>query len=93
MSRFQRNLIKNGGMLDGVIWVQQTTSPRDLVFLDKLIHSEPDYQRLYADIPLHRHTGYDHIEDDVMYIKIDDDIVSSLHLHPLLIYTANENHG
>jgi hypothetical protein len=69
-------------MLDGVIWVQQTTSPRDLVFLDRLVKSEPEYQRLYADMPVDRHHGYDHIENDVMYIKIDDDVVSSFHAPP-----------
>lgn len=69
-------------MLDNIIWVQHTTNPPDLVFLDKLIHSEPDYRRLYADdLTLtgspSRATGYDHIENDVTYVKIDDDIASS----------------
>lgn len=68
-------------MLDSIIWVQHTTNPLDLVFLDKLINSEPDYRRLYAeDLALtrspNRATGYDHIENDVTYVKIDDDIAS-----------------
>lgn len=79
---FQRNLVSNGGLLDGVIWLQRTNNTADLALLDKLIASEPLYERWIVDSidttpnDLRDYaTSYDRIQDDVLYIKIDDDIV------------------
>ena len=77
----KRNLAKNGGLLDGVIFVERATDPMDLAFLDHLLDSEPDYQRWKIRRPNQtRRKGdysaaYEKIEDETMYIKIDDDIV------------------
>lgn len=68
-------------MLDGVIFVGRTTDPFDLAFLEELLLSEPDYHRWKIKRPNQsRRKGdysvaYERIQDNVMYIKIDDDIV------------------
>ncbi|TWU76100.1 hypothetical protein ED733_007743 [Metarhizium rileyi] len=72
----KRNLAKNGGLLDEVIWLQRTQDEADLAFLDKLIDSEADYRR----VDVERTEGgfasaYDGIEDDILYVKVDTDIV------------------
>ncbi|KAF3073260.1 hypothetical protein Trihar35433_9487 [Trichoderma harzianum] len=72
----KRNLVKNGGILDGVIFLQRTTDEDDLKFLDKLLESEPDYTKWVIDMNEDGFaSSYDRIQDDVMYIKMDDDIV------------------
>lgn len=74
--KLQRNLVKNGGILDGVIFLQRTTDEDDLKFLDKLLESEPDYTKWVIDMNEDGFaSSYDRIQDDVMYIKMDDDIV------------------
>lgn len=72
----QRNLAKNGGLLDEVIWLQRTHDRADLAFLDRLINSEPDYKRVKVKITEKAFaSAYDTIEDDILYIKVDTDIV------------------
>ncbi|POR37348.1 Uncharacterized protein TPAR_02439 [Tolypocladium paradoxum] len=72
----KRNLAKNGGLLDGVIWLERTMDSADLALLDKIIETEPDYVRQKVDLSQGGYaSSYDDIEDDVMYVKIDDDIV------------------
>ena len=74
----QRNLAKNGGVLDGVIFLERTKDEADLKFLDKLIKSEPDYESWKIDMGEEGFaSAYEGIEDDVMYVKMDDDIVSA----------------
>ncbi|KHN95054.1 uncharacterized protein MAM_07103 [Metarhizium album ARSEF 1941] len=69
----KRNLAKNGGVLDGVIWLRQTDDAQDLQFLDKLVRSEAHYsdQTGHADAA----RAYDGIEDDLLYVKVDSGIV------------------
>ncbi|KAF2094452.1 hypothetical protein NA57DRAFT_8245, partial [Rhizodiscina lignyota] len=72
----KRNLVSNGGMLDEVVFLARTEKEADLEWLDGLVKGEPSYKRVdvrtfgksYA-------SAYDICEDDVMYVKIDDDIV------------------
>lgn len=67
----------NGGLLDEVIFLARTEIQEDLVWLDKLVSEEPLYKR--HDVPTYGKSyasSYDMCEDDVMYVKIDDDIVS-----------------
>ncbi|KAI1072315.1 hypothetical protein LB507_003405 [Fusarium sp. FIESC RH6] len=77
----KRNLVKNGGLLDGVIFVERTKDPLDLALLEKLIKSEDTYEKWQIDMPDDDNftngfaNSYDRIEDNVMYVKIDDDIV------------------
>ncbi|KFA46078.1 hypothetical protein S40293_07747 [Stachybotrys chartarum IBT 40293] len=72
----RRNLVKNGGMLDGVIFLVRTKDSADLAVLDRMLEEEPDYVQWSVDL---KHDGfatsYELIEDDVLYIKMDDDIV------------------
>ena len=64
-------------MLDGVIIVVRTTKKPDLALLDKMLESEPDYIRWDIDMgdPRGYAAAYDRIQDDILYIKMDDDIV------------------
>jgi hypothetical protein len=73
--------VKNGGLLDGVIFVERTRDPHDLAFLNKLIESENTYEKWEVELSdIDNFTSgfgssYDRVEDNVMYVKIDDDIV------------------
>ncbi|KAI5459386.1 hypothetical protein BGZ63DRAFT_360853 [Mariannaea sp. PMI_226] len=77
----KRNLRKNGGLLDGVIFVKRTNDPKDLALLDRLIDSDPDYEKWHVEMGRSNQYSsgfghsYERIEDDVLYVKIDDDIV------------------
>lgn len=77
----RRNLVKNGGILDGVIFVERTTDEADLALLSKMIEEEPAYERWHLDMGGEENFAkgfggsYDQIEDDVFYVKMDDDIV------------------
>ncbi|KAH7129996.1 hypothetical protein B0J13DRAFT_588213 [Dactylonectria estremocensis] len=77
----KRNLAKNGGMLDGVIFVERTKDALDLGLLHRLLESEPAYEKWHIGMAEDDQfasgfgNSYDRIEDDVLYIKMDDDIV------------------
>ncbi|OAA34324.1 hypothetical protein NOR_08540 [Metarhizium rileyi] len=74
----KRNLATNGGLLDEVIWLQRTSDEEDLTLLDRLLESEPQYSRRTIDGGADAHNfanSYDVIDNDYMYIKIDDDVV------------------
>ncbi|KAH7323065.1 hypothetical protein B0I35DRAFT_350422 [Stachybotrys elegans] len=72
----KRNLVKNGGMLDGAIFLEQTKDPHNLALLQRMLDSEPDYVRWDKDWTTGGFSGsYDYVQDDVLYIKMDDDIV------------------
>jgi hypothetical protein len=63
--------------------VERTKDPQDLALLEKLLKSEDTYQRRQVEMADEDNfsngfaNSYDRVEDDVMYVKIDDDIVSS----------------
>lgn len=69
-------------MLDGVIFVERTKDPQDLALLEKLLESEDIYEKWEVEMPDEDNfsngfaDSYDRVADDVMYVKIDDDIVS-----------------
>ena len=70
-------MVKNGGMLDEVIWIVRTNSSEDVAWLDVLLHTEADYKKWdvkFNDTGDYR-SAYDRVENGTMYIKIDDDIV------------------
>lgn len=74
----KRNLVKNGGMLDEVVWIVRTNDSEHLAWLDVLLASEKDYSMwnvTYGKKNDYR-SAYDRIENGTMYIKMDDDIVS-----------------
>lgn len=67
-----------------MIFVERTKDLLDLALLEKLIKSEDTYEKWQIDMPDDDNftngfaNSYDRIEDNVMYVKIDDDIVSPL---------------
>ena len=69
-------------MLDGVIFVERTQDEQDLKLLAKMLKSEPSYERWKIEMTDEDNftsgfgNSYDRVEDDVLYVKIDDDIVS-----------------
>ncbi|KAF1812208.1 hypothetical protein P152DRAFT_397454 [Eremomyces bilateralis CBS 781.70] len=72
----KRNLAENGGFLDEVIFLARTNNKEDLAWLDGLLATTKAYRKQPV-VPLGRDysNAYDLCEDDVMYIKIDDDVV------------------
>ncbi|KGQ12586.1 hypothetical protein BBAD15_g1665 [Beauveria bassiana D1-5] len=72
-----RNLVSNGGLIDEVIWLRRTEKEEDLEFLQKLLDSESRYSK--RDVDRTEASGfasaYDGMDDDTLYIKIDDDVV------------------
>lgn len=72
----KRNLAKNGGLLDEVIFVAKTDDQEDLDFLDSLLAGEPLYSSYHVNS-----TGLDFSQmykscvRGNIYIKIDDDIL------------------
>jgi hypothetical protein len=72
----QRNLVKNGGMLDEVVWIRRTKSQEDIAWLDALLTTESAYTKWEVKFENGDYrSAYDRIENGTMYIKIDDDIV------------------
>jgi hypothetical protein len=73
----QRNLVTNGGLLDHVIFIARTYNQEDLAYLDEIIADEPLFVRRNIDDKKEGYiAAWDFVEKGVMYIKIDDDIVS-----------------
>ncbi|KAI0444088.1 hypothetical protein F4803DRAFT_573718 [Xylaria telfairii] len=78
----QQNLAVNGGYLDEVWFMVHTKIDEDLVYLNELIERRPQYKVVLPGAC----EGFDFtcmwnpvVEDDTIYIKIDDDIVF---IHP-----------
>lgn len=78
----QKNLAKNGGLLDNVIFMQNTDNVDDIAYLDKLVAEIPEYVKVDVKRPGDQHGwgGFDTMwaglrDDDTIYLKIDDDIV------------------
>jgi hypothetical protein len=69
--------VKNGGMLDEVVWVMRTNNTRDVAWLDTLLTTEKAYTKweVTYDLAGDYRSGYDKVQNGTMYIKIDDDIV------------------
>ncbi|KAJ9638748.1 hypothetical protein H2201_008829 [Coniosporium apollinis] len=71
----KRNLVKNGGMMDKVIWLENTNKETDIEALKGLLASESDYEHRFAK-KVGGYSGlWDSLDADTMYIKLDDDIV------------------
>lgn len=71
----QRNLKSNGGILDEVLWLQRTDDVYDRALLNEMINSEPLYAKTTPDDKDGYASAYDDVQDDVLYVKIDTDIV------------------
>jgi hypothetical protein len=88
----KRNLVKNGGMLDEVIFVVRTDDADDLKYLDELLPTVPEYKKFEAKGRGGKYKdAWDVVEKGTMYIKIDDDVVripaQMHHLRPTLQQT------
>ncbi|KAF2663329.1 hypothetical protein BT63DRAFT_124844 [Microthyrium microscopicum] len=73
----KRNLIKNGGMLDEVVWIVRTNDTSHKAYLDVLLAEEDAYTKwnvTFGENEDYR-SAYDRVQNGTMYIKIDDDIV------------------
>jgi hypothetical protein len=71
----QRNLVVNGGWLDGVIWGVNTHDTNDLAYLDELMLTSPLYRRLDLKIEGYVNLWNQSVEHGNIYVKIDDDVV------------------
>ncbi len=76
----QRNLKDNGGLLDEVIFAINTEKEDDLAYLEELVASHPRYTKHKATKEYDWYIGaWEAVSDpDAIYVKIDDDVVSSL---------------
>lgn len=76
LTRLQRNLVENGGILDEIVFLAKTDDKDDLAYLDQLLVSNPKYSAEY-----HNQGGFDYSQmwgvckKGNMYVKIDDDVV------------------
>jgi len=91
---------RNGGYLDEVHFLQRTSNQHDIAWLDRLVATRPAYKIIdeegitkdceNKDGKLECHPGsysnmWKHlVQNDTMYLKIDDDVVSTLSLLSLL---------
>jgi hypothetical protein len=73
----QRNLVRDGGLLDEVIFVVRTESKVDLEWLDQALLRTPESTK--SDIAVRRgrnfSDAYSVCERGTMYIEMDDEIV------------------
>ena len=75
----RQNLASNGGYLDEVWFMVHTENKQDVDWLRDLVKDEPDYK--YIDLGNRTTDYYGYmweypVEDDTIYVKIDDDVVS-----------------
>lgn len=70
----KQNLMKNGGLLDEVIWIVRTDNTRDIAWLNSvLLPSEPVYYTSRIVEGEHFTEHYQSLDPDVYYVKLDDD--------------------
>lgn len=72
----KRNLVSNGGFLDEVLWVKNTANVEDLEYLDKLVAGESLYRSLTLPDLGYESVWAHAVDDQNLFIKIDDDMVS-----------------
>jgi hypothetical protein len=72
----QRNLKRNGGLLDEVQFFVHTEDEEDLKWLDDTVEKTPGYRKIVNE-ESNFGTAYDEVRRGVLYIKIDDDVVSA----------------
>ncbi|EME38751.1 hypothetical protein DOTSEDRAFT_75482 [Dothistroma septosporum NZE10] len=73
----RKNLVSNGGWLDEVMFVADTTDRKDLAFLDQLVGQVPEYTQVRVHKDKGNFLGQWRAanESDTIYVKIDDDLV------------------
>lgn len=90
----KRNLVRNGGWLDEVLWIIRTDSEADQKYLHDLVEATPEYvsrivrtkeERIYRNL-------YSDCRSDTIYVKIDDDVVFfEDHAIPAIVKRLVEN--
>lgn len=85
----RRNLVKNGGWLDSVVWIIHTQVQNDIDFLEKVINEVPEYSQHIVQT---YDKAYLNLDPDTTYVKIDDDVVfMEDHTIPAIVTKLN-NH-
>ncbi|KAJ5090438.1 hypothetical protein N7532_009122 [Penicillium argentinense] len=84
----QKNLIHNHGLLDQVVFIPQTNDPTSLEWLNSLVQQTSEY----AISPHGQDMDWKITRDNVMYIRIDGDVVYlEDHTIPTIVKTKMEN--
>ncbi|KAK5940386.1 hypothetical protein PMZ80_007806 [Knufia obscura] len=85
----RRNLVRNGGWLDEVVWIIHTQDQTDINFLEEIINEVPEYTQ---HIARSYHDAYSILERDTIYVKIDDDVVfMEDHTIPAIVKRLDDN--
>jgi len=71
----QENLAINGGFLDEVQFLVNTNEATDLKWLNALVNTTAAYSRVDSDRGFKSMWNKHAVEHDVLYVKIDDDLV------------------
>ena len=71
----KKNLVSNGGYLDEVQFVAVKATEEDLAWLDQLLLSTNEYQKIVEKEMSYEKVWNNIVERKHMYIKIDDDLV------------------
>ena len=79
----KRNLVSNGGWLDEVHFVVNTKNEDDINYLEELIKTNDLYKKITIPSLGYNEVWGNAVERNVMYIKIDDDIVRALKIRPV----------
>ena len=74
----KRNLVSNGGWLDEVHFVVNTKKEDDINYLEELIKTNDLYKKIIIPSLGYNEVWGNAVERNIMYIKIDDDIVRAL---------------
>ena len=81
----KRNLVSNGGWLDEVHFVVNTQKEEDIKYLEELIKTSDLYKMVTIPSLGYNEVWGNAVERNVMYIKIDDDIVRALKIGHLIL--------
>ena len=79
----KRNLVSNGGWLDEVHFVVNTKKEEDIKYLEELVKTSELYKMITIPSLGYNEVWGNAVERNVMYIKIDDDIVRALKIRPV----------
>jgi hypothetical protein len=75
--------VENGGIMDEVIFAVHTDNQHDLEYLDQLVNSTAGYTKHQTEKEYEWLVGsWEKVERGNIYVKIDDDVVSTLRVSP-----------
>jgi hypothetical protein len=71
----KRNLVKNGGVMDEVIFVVHTDNKEDLLYLDQIVNSTDGYKKHEQEKKFDGWVGpWELVERGNIYMKIDGEL-------------------